>query len=115
MRYNSSMKLSPKLLLIISVVSVLLVSTLLYLYLKNQTPPINSFDDCAKYYPVMESYPRRCNTPDGRSFTETLSPTPTPTPTPVDDTIACTMEALLCPDGSYVGRVPPSCEFAPCP
>lgn len=28
---------------------------------------------------------------------------------------ACTMEALVCPDGSSVGRVPPSCDFAPCP
>lgn len=29
--------------------------------------------------------------------------------------IACTMDAMLCPDGSYVGRQPPSCQFAPCP
>lgn len=28
---------------------------------------------------------------------------------------ACTMEAKLCPDGSYVGRTNPNCEFAPCP
>jgi len=28
---------------------------------------------------------------------------------------ACTMEAKLCPDGSYVGRTPPNCDFAPCP
>jgi hypothetical protein len=27
----------------------------------------------------------------------------------------CTMDAKQCPDGSWVGRVPPSCEFAPCP
>jgi hypothetical protein len=27
----------------------------------------------------------------------------------------CTEEAKLCPDGTSVGRVPPSCEFAPCP
>lgn len=27
----------------------------------------------------------------------------------------CTMDAMQCPDGSYVGRVPPSCNFAPCP
>jgi hypothetical protein len=27
---------------------------------------------------------------------------------------ACTLEALICPDGSSVGRVGPSCEFAPC-
>lgn len=29
--------------------------------------------------------------------------------------IACTLDAKLCPDGSYVGRVAPSCEFADCP
>ena len=29
--------------------------------------------------------------------------------------VACTMEAKLCPDGSYVGRIPPKCDFAPCP
>lgn len=29
--------------------------------------------------------------------------------------VACTMEAKQCPDGSYVGRTGPSCEFAPCP
>jgi hypothetical protein len=29
--------------------------------------------------------------------------------------IACTMEAMLCPDGSYVGRTGPNCQFAPCP
>jgi len=28
---------------------------------------------------------------------------------------ACTAEAKLCPDGSYVGRTGPSCEFAQCP
>ncbi len=28
--------------------------------------------------------------------------------------VACTMEAKLCPDGSYVGRIGPNCEFAPC-
>lgn len=29
--------------------------------------------------------------------------------------VACTMEAKLCPDGSYVGRSGPKCEFTPCP
>jgi len=28
---------------------------------------------------------------------------------------ACTMEAKLCSDGSYVGRTEPNCEFASCP
>ena len=29
--------------------------------------------------------------------------------------VACTMEAKLCPDGSYVGRTGPNCEFSACP
>lgn len=28
---------------------------------------------------------------------------------------ACTMDAKACPDGSYVGRTGPNCEFAACP
>ena len=29
--------------------------------------------------------------------------------------VACTMEAKQCPDGSYVGRSGPKCEFSKCP
>ncbi len=29
--------------------------------------------------------------------------------------IACTMDAKMCPDGSYVGRGGPNCEFLACP
>lgn len=29
--------------------------------------------------------------------------------------VACTMDAKECPDGSYVGRVAPRCDWAPCP
>jgi hypothetical protein len=35
-------------------------------------------------------------------------------PWPIPDGVACTMEAKQCPDGSYVGRQGPNCEFAPC-
>lgn len=38
-----------------------------------------------------------------------------PTAGPGNTGTACTMEAKLCPDGTSVGRVGPSCEFAPCP
>ncbi len=33
----------------------------------------------------------------------------------INNGIACTEEALICPDGSAVGRTGPNCEFAPCP
>ena len=65
------------------------------------------------------------------SPTPVLTPTPNVTPTvteippatasasasakPTGQTKACTQEAKLCPDGSYVGRTGPNCEFAPCP
>ncbi len=31
------------------------------------------------------------------------------------DPVMCTQEAKECPDGSYVGRTGPNCEFAACP
>lgn len=35
---------------------------------------INSFEDCAAAgYPIMESYPERCATPEGKSFTRDIS------------------------------------------
>ncbi len=38
------------------------------------------------------------------TFAETVEP----------EAIACTMDAMMCPDGSYVGRTGPKCEFI-CP
>src|SRR3989344_4324575 len=35
--------------------------------------------------------------------------------TPDSGPVACTIEAKLCPDGSYVGRQGPKCEFVKCP
>lgn len=34
---------------------------------------------------------------------------------PREEAVFCTMEARQCPDGSYVGRTGPKCEFATCP
>jgi hypothetical protein len=34
---------------------------------------------------------------------------------PAPGGVACTQEAMECPDGSYVGRTGPNCEFAACP
>lgn len=32
-----------------------------------------------------------------------------------EEPVACAQDAKLCPDGSYVGRVGPDCEFTLCP
>ncbi len=37
-------------------------------------PKVNSFEECAKLgYPIMESYPRQCSSPDGKFFVETMA------------------------------------------
>lgn len=53
-----------------------------------------------------------------------VTPLPNTTPTspvssaqptqPSDDQVVCTLDALECPDGTYVGRTGPNCEFV-CP
>jgi hypothetical protein len=58
-----------------------------------------------------------------------LRTTPLPSPTPIarpttpfqptqpapPEGVVCTQEVRLCPDGSYVSRTGPKCEFTPCP
>ena len=37
------------------------------------TETINNFEECvAKGYPILESYPRQCRTPDGKTFVEDI-------------------------------------------
>lgn len=31
-----------------------------------------------------------------------------------NEAVFCTMDAKMCPDGSFVGRIAPNCDFAPC-
>jgi len=89
---------------------------MIFVIYKKQNVNVADFESCQNAgYPVGESYPRICFGPDGKTFAE-ATPQPTSTTTPSgDENIACTMDAKLCPDGSYVGRIPPTCEFAPCP
>ncbi len=44
-----------------------------------------------------------------------FSPKDTPLQQTGNNEGVCTLEAKICPDGSNVGRIPPSCEFAMCP
>lgn len=50
------------------------VGILVYALMYGQSnSKIDSFEDCeAAGYPILESYPRQCKTPDGKSFTEDI-------------------------------------------
>lgn len=43
------------------------------------------------------------------------SATPSELPSEMPESVYCTADAMECPDGSYVGRVGPTCNFAACP
>lgn len=49
-------------------------------------------------------------TPAPEINTEVFSPQMT-----TEDPIMCPADVMQCPDGTYVGRMAPSCGFAPCP
>jgi Immunoglobulin-like domain of bacterial spore germination len=58
--------------------AVLLVIVLTFFFVSNKVDApglteIKSFEDCAKAgYPIMESYPRQCKVPDGRTYAEEI-------------------------------------------
>lgn len=61
--------------IIIGVVVVLVVGVVGYVLLtaqakKSAIAKISNFEECAKYFPVRETYPEQCATPDGRMFTK---------------------------------------------
>lgn len=61
---------------LVAVFAVILIVGIAIWQLKSRENPqnITSFDECAAAgYPVMESYPEQCKTPDGRTFTKQAS------------------------------------------
>ncbi|MEK7596391.1 MAG: hypothetical protein AAB564_02505 [Patescibacteria group bacterium] len=66
-------------------------------YLVLPFEPETDFDGCSEF---------------AKSFLKHIQETVIP---PEKEAVFCTQEAKLCPDGSYVGRTRPNCEFALCP
>ena len=71
--------------IILIVLGLAIVAAALWFAVNREAPsvpaeqPVLSFEDCvAAGYPVMESYPRQCRTPDGRTYAEEI-PAPEPT------------------------------------
>jgi len=68
------MKNMNKKLIIYTVIAILVLGALiLYFQIsKNAIAKISNFEECKNAgYPVMESYPEQCRTPDGRNFINT--------------------------------------------
>ncbi len=39
---------------------------------EESSPVVSNFDECAAKYPVLESWPRQCRTPDDKTFVEDI-------------------------------------------
>lgn len=83
------MKRAP--LIVIVVLVVLVVGLGSWLLVRLFTPPsVTSYAECvAAGYPILETYPEQCRTPDGRTFT---NPDATPLPAPPTSTGEFTSE-----------------------
>ena len=64
--------------------------------------------------PVLDTPPEGCKY-DGPTCVEGRWKYSLVCPTSPPSSTSCTKEAKLCPDGSYVSRVAPNCEFSSCP
>lgn len=85
-----------------------------YFWKQSQEQMITNFEECAAAgNAIMESYPAQCRTEGGKLFVQEVDPIDEPLPP--QDQVLCTLDAKICPDGTGVGRIPPNCEFAPCP
>ena len=82
------------------------------------SPVQQSPEEVEKYWTperMRDAKPMPMPSPPLRAEPEPV-PEPQPAPEPsIPPGRACTMEAKACPDGSYVSRTGPNCEFAPCP
>lgn len=117
---------------ITAVLIILIASSIggYYLYNQQKIAQVNSFEDCvAAGYPVMESMPQKCRTPDGRNFTDKIlvpplqpedistssgqlsTPDPNATPQPGGEKITIEGEVVCLPGKSQGGAQTMECAY----
>lgn len=72
--------------------------------------PITTFEECvAAGNPVMESYPRQCNTPDGKNFVEEIPPMNDPIVFNGCAVAGCSSQ--LCVSAEEAANIVTTCEY----
>lgn len=95
--------------IIIAVMALLAVGGGVFVYTSNKVEAPASVPDIIDNVPPVTSDDIIGKPP--ATTTPTIPTTPITTPT---EPVFCTMDAMECPDGSWVGRTGPNCEFV-CP
>lgn len=96
----------------VAVFIILSIGTVAFFYYQNQ----DLKKMLTEYQTTMATQvPETATGPSEEIIIEMESPQASASASPTATQKACTLEAKICPDGSYVGRTGPNCEFAPCP
>lgn len=114
---------SQRMILIAIVLTVfLMLAAAVYAFLN---PGLIDFNGTKKGQEISPVPEYQVTEPTRQEVSPTLqAPSPQPTPedqdisqeeTSEEEIIFCAQDVKQCPDGSYVSRQPPTCEFAPCP
>lgn len=73
---------------------------------------ITNFDECAAAgYPIMESYPERCATPDERTFVNEQQTAPSPDEMTFNGCAVAGCSGQLCVSAEEAGGIVTTCEF----
>ncbi len=107
-----------------SILLIIVLALLVVLYLvfaagqKNDEPVVeksgNVVDEAMEAAPISGEFINEEITPIDGEFTEGFAEGEFTSETD-GEAVFCTMDAMECPDGSFVGRIAPNCEFAACP
>jgi len=70
--------------IVLGILALIGIIAAVYAYTKDDPESITTepttFEECAAVYPVMESFPRQCNTPSGQHFVEDVPEPAVPVP-----------------------------------
>lgn len=73
---------------------------------------ITNFDECAAAgFPIMESYPERCATPDGRTFVNERQTAPSPDGMTFSGCAVAGCSGQLCVSAEEAGEIITTCEY----
>ncbi|MFZ2556215.1 MAG: hypothetical protein WAZ27_03060 [Minisyncoccia bacterium] len=73
---------------------------------------IVNFEECARAgYPIMESYPEQCRTPDGRLFVRDVSPIMPPEEAVSNGCAVAGCSSQLCVSAKEASTIMTTCEF----
>ena len=73
---------------------------------------ITNFDECvAAGFPIIESYPEQCTTPDGRTFVNERQTAPSPDSITFNGCAVAGCSGQLCVSAEEAGEIVTTCEY----